>query len=532
MNQPQSHPRHESRTGFVAALLVAACTFVVFLPALRNGFVNWDDPVYVGTQAGWPWSAFTRVHPSGNWHPLTTLSHGLDLLVWGRHPAGHHLTSILLHALNAGLVVLLGGALFGVRRRLPACKLYLALTLAALAWSIHPLRVESVAWVSERKDLLCGFFCLLGLLAYVRGAASATRPWYACRWYWITVASFVAALMSKPMAVSFPVVLLILDWFPLARVERAGLRKLLVEKLPLFALSIGGGLLALHAQGSGGAYRALAEVAWPTRVMVALQSFGGYLGTMLWPSPLLPYYSYPTAVSLWSLAVAGSSILLAVLLLWKRRQPAVAAAVAAYGMLLLPVLGLVQVGPQAMADRYTYLSTLPLVLLAAAVVTTRVRGPLLVIPVALGLGAMGVLTTAQIRIWHDSGTLWTHELAHEPDNMEAHNSRAAYYYERGRYREALADYDAALAAPPRVSASHAVKRRAACLNDRAITYVQLGELSQAVEDESKAIRLMPEQASYYLNRSKMYEQLHMLEPAQADRQRARALLEPGGHQSR
>lgn len=530
MDAPPSHTRELSRSGLVAASLVAVCTFAVFLPALGNGFVNWDDPLYVGGRASSPWAAFTEVHASGNWHPLATLSHALDLLLWGHRARGHHLTSVVLHALNAGLVVLLGQAAFAARASrsshaaVPTRQVVVALSLAGLGWSIHPLRVESVAWVSERKDLLCGSFYLLGLLAYLRHAEATSPRWYARPWYWLTVACFAAALMSKPMAVSFPVVVLLLDGLLLARAKRETWRTMLVEKLPLIALSLAAGLLTIQAQQTGGAYQALADVSGTTRALVALQAIGGYVSKMLWPSPLLPYYSYPVAVSWLSPGLALSLLLVASIPILARRQPAIAAGLAAYLVILLPVLGIIQVGPQAMADRYTYLSTIPLVLLAASVATTRRLSLLFALPVALGLGGLGWLAERQIRVWHDSDTLWSHQLAHEPDNLEAHNSRASYYFEHGRYREALADYDAALAAPPRVSARHARKRRAACLNDRAITHVQLGNLQQAIGDESEAIQWMPTQASYHLNRSKMYEQLGMWEPAQADRERARGLL--------
>ncbi len=533
MNDPQSQPPDQARAGLVAAFLVAICTFAVFLPVLRNGFVNWDDPIYVGTQPGSLWTALWQVHPSGNWHPLATLSHRLDLLVWGHHPRGHHLTSIVLHALNAGLMVLLAEALLRARRQAaPTRGALIALSLAALAWSVHPLRVESVAWVSERKDLLCGFFYLLGLRAYLRDAGTTTRPWYARGSYWRTVACFVAALLSKPMAVSFPLVLLLLDWFPLARTERQGLRKLIAEKLPLFGLSLAAGLVAVHAQGAAGAFRALDDVPGTTRVLVALQAIGGYVGKLLWPSPLLPYYSYPDEPSLLSVLVASSIIALAAVLAFRRRRPAIVATIVAYLVLLSPVLGIVQVGPQAMADRYTYLATIPLVVLAAAAATARRGGRVLAVPVVLVIGLLGWLTSAQIRVWQDSEALWTHQLAHEPDNMEARNSRASFYYEHARYREALADYDAALAAPARMSARHASKRRAACLNDRAITHVQLGNLESAIRDASEAIALMPAQASYYLNRGEMYERLNLPELARVDRQRARTLLAPGGPEAR
>ena len=532
MDESASNTLSASRTGRLAALLVAVGTLAVFLPTLGNGFVNWDDPIYVGSQVGSPWAAFAEVHASGNWHPLATLSHRLDRLVWGDAAFGHHLTSILLHAVNGALVVLLGGALFAARVRPRntgagagahlGANAWIALGLAALAWSIHPLRVESVAWISERKDLLCAFFFLLALLAYLRHASAEARSWYASRHYWMVVACFAAALMSKPMAVSFPLVLLILDWFPLARSKRDGRAALLAEKAPLFTLSVAAGLVALHAQRLGGAYRALAHVSGATRAMVAAGAPGAYLGKMLWPSPLLPYYSYPPTPS--SLSLVSSTLLVAAVLVLGRRRPAILAAFACYAVILLPVLGIVQVGPQAMADRYTYLSSIPLALLAATVVTTRFGRPLFVVPGTLGLLVLAFFTSAQIGIWQDSEALWSHELEFEPDNMEARNSRASYYYEQGRYQEALADYDAALAAPARVSTKHATKRRAACFNDRAITQVQLGHLAQAVADESEAIRLMPHQASYYFNRSGMYQQLQMAEAAQADREVARGLL--------
>jgi tetratricopeptide (TPR) repeat protein len=518
-------------TALFTAGLVAVCTVTAFLPGLRNGFVNWDDPIYVAPQAASAWTAVTAIHPSGNWHPLATLSHRLDLLLWGTAPLGHHLTSILLHAINAGLVVLLGGALFTARARqadeaaFPKTQLWIALGLGALTWSIHPLRVESVAWVSERKDLLCGFFYLLASLTYLCHAHRHERPWYASWRYWAVLALFAAALASKPMAVTFPLLLLILDWFPLGRTTREPWPRLLAEKTPLFALSAAVALVTLHGQRISGAQRALAGVPGTDRAMTAVRALGGYLGKLLWPSPLLPYYSYPHAPSLLSIEVGLPAIVLVGLtvacIASVRRRPAILAAFASYLVILLPVLGIVQVGPQAMADRYTYLASIPIVLLAAAVVATRFAKALVAAPVVLGVLAW--LTLAQIGVWHDSESLWTHELAFEPDNMETHNSRASYYYEQGRFERALADYDAALAAPTQVSARHAIKRRAACFNDRAITLVQLGRLEQAIADESEAIKLMPNQASYYVNRGKMYQQSKRTELAVADWELARRL---------
>lgn len=480
------------------------------------------------------WSAFAHPHASGNWHPLAILSHKLDQLLWGRRAAGHHLSSILLHACNAALVVLLGRAV--CMRRLAATSspvVWAAVAMSALAWAVHPLRVESAVWISERKDVLCASFYLLGLLAYLRHVAGQQgRPTSASADYWIVLACQAAALASKPMAVSFPVVLLILDYFPLAR--RGPAWRLVVEKLPSFAMSGLAAVLALHAQRASGAYRALSDLSPGMRVMVAVRAGAAYLGKTLWPSPLLPSYSYPRGIPITSpqflVPAALLLFLLGATLVLARRRPAVLAAFASYVALLLPVLGLVQVGPQAMADRYTYLPSIPLFLLASPVLVkllahaqTDPRQGLLAAPLLLPLLLWARLTVAQTAVWHDSESLWTHELRYEPSNMEAHNSRATYYFDHGFFAQALADYDAALASPAQVSASHAQKRRAGCLNDRAITYIQLGQWTRALSDFNQAIALMPDESSYYVNRAELLERMARYEAAHDDRERARQL---------
>jgi hypothetical protein len=537
-----------------AALAVALLVFAVYSPVLRNGFVGWDDDIYVyrnprllhltltsllGT--------FSSVHASGNWHPLTELSHAADWALWGMRPFGHHLTSILLHGLNAGLVVVLSCALARARpavRSASAAREVVAGIAAGLLWGLHPLRVESVAWVSERKDVLCAAFYLAGLLCYLRYAGgqreeasgeSAGRD--RKRFFAGALACFLLALLSKPMAVSFPLVLLVLDAYPLQRLEHTRIRRLLAEKIPFLVLAAASAIVTLKAQRAAGAFRAMRGVPLATKALVAVHATVGYLGKTLWPSQLLPLYSYPQDVSWasWRFAVpVAVLVLLVVGCAWlARRSRAALTALACYLLMLLPVMGIVQVGPQAMADRYSYLPAVALSLLGGAgfaalwnkagALASRWQAAALVLAMALAPGVLSLLSIRQMAVWHDSETLWSQVIRYEPWNTEAHNNRASYYFEQGDYSSALADYDAALSYAPPVGAVHATKRRSAYFNDRAITYVRLGKMAEAVADASEAIRLRPTEADYYLNRSNMYRRMGLTDAAAADLRQAQTL---------
>jgi tetratricopeptide (TPR) repeat protein len=541
-----------SRGSHGAALAVALLVFLVYCPALRNGFVGWDDDIYVyqspllrNPTLTSLLGTFSSFHASGNWHPLTELSHAADYALWGLRPLGHHLTSILLHGLNAGLVVALACALAGARARSAArsARVVVAGIAAGLFWGLHPLRVESAAWVSERKDLLCAAFYLAGLLCYLRyavgvgetnGEISASLK---TRNYLGALACFLLALLSKPMAVSFPWVLLVLDAYPLRRIERARIWGLLAEKLPFFALAAASAIVTWKAQRAGGSFRAMHGVPLATKVLVAVRSTVGYLGKTLWPSELLPLYSYPQNVSWTSWRFVAPVVTLALLVagcVWlARRSRAVPSALACYLFALLPVIGIVQVGPQAMADRYTYLPAVALSLLVGAgfaalwekagSMASRWQANVLVLVMASVPGVLSWLSIRQMAVWHDSETLWSQVIRHEPWSTEAHNNRASYYYDQGDYQNALADYDAALSYAPPVGTEHATKRRSAYFNDRAITYVQLGRLTEAVADASEAIRLRPDAADYYQNRSNMYRRLGMANAAAADWQHAQTI---------
>jgi protein O-mannosyl-transferase len=508
------------------ALVVAVLVVLLYLPALGNGFVNWDDDIYVyanpqitSMASASLWRAFTHIHASsGNWHPLTMVSHAVDYAVWGLRPSGHHLTSILLHGWNAALIVLLAVRLAQARgHALSKQGMLVAGMVAGLLFGLHPLHVESVAWVSERKDLLAALFYLLGVLSYLgyAGHAAAVGPWRDRR-YLTTLLCFVLALLSKPMALSFPFVLLIIDWYPLDRLN--DLRRILAEKIPFFVLDLCLATVTVLAQRASGAFRPLAEVTLGSRVLVATKAAALYLAKTLLPTGLLPFYSYPAHVSLWSWefglpVVVMTAAALACLAAVKKHR-AFAAVAASYGVVLLPVLGIVQIGPQAMADRYTYLPSVALVALLGAgcgvlwdryAVAASWRKNALAATVALLLlGLLSWQSVRQIAVWRNSETLWSRVIQYEPWNTEAYNNRASFYYDRGEYEKALADYDAALRGPPLLSRAHANKRRSAYFNDRAITYVRFGRYAEALADESQAIELRPTQASYYFNRGNIY----------------------------
>ncbi|HEY5998493.1 MAG TPA: tetratricopeptide repeat protein [bacterium] len=450
---------------------------------------------------------------------MTWLSHLLDTRLFGLRPAGHHATSVLLHVVNAVL-------LLGLLRRLTG-RLWRSAAVAAL-FALHPLRVESVAWVAERKDVLCGLFWILTLGAYARWCArrSAGR-------YLALLASFALALMSKPMAVTLPFVLLLLDAWPLGRALRrplpAALARLIAEKLPLFALAAGSSALTLLAQARYGAIYRPAGYDLAVRVKAAFVAYAGYLGKTFWPEPLVFLYPLAPGGQPLAAALAAAGLLLALtagaLALW-RRTPALATGWIWFAGTLVPVAGVVQVGMQAMADRYTYL---PHVGLFTALVwgaadlaarLPRLRAPLIGALVA-ALAALALRTAAQLPLWRDEVTLYLHAatathgnwLMHyraaialeregrgaeavvqyeetlrlQPTHVEARLALARLLQSQGRYEEALAHYRQATIFGP--NSASAQKGLAALLELR-------GDLAEAVAHYRAAVRLEPGNAYY------------------------------------
>lgn len=431
----------------IVALTLALIALWIFLPALENGFVNFDDGLYV-TDSPWlheglslrsaTW-AFGQFYAS-NWHPLTVLSHMLDQELFGLDPRGHHLTSVILHAVNCALLFALLRAATGAVWRS---------AFAALLFALHPLRVESVAWVSERKDVLSALFALLALAAYVRWTREPSS-----RNYLATVCCFAFSLMSKATVITLPLVLLLLDFWPLRRVDPLERpipwrrwATLGLEKVPLLVLALAVGLLTILAQGD--AMSASAPTPLSLRAANAIDSYVSYLRMTLLPTGLSVFYPFPAAISPWRVvaSLSGLALVTAGALLSLRRAPYLAVGWLWFLGSLAPVIGLLKVGDQAMADRYTYLPSIGLAIAAswgwAALTGGRLRRVSVALATAL-LVLLALLAGQQIRVWHDSVTLFRQALRVTTGNHIAHINLAQALAERGERSEAIHHYRRAL----------------------------------------------------------------------------------------
>lgn len=455
------HFRWVSLTSLALVLL----TLAAFRDVPSLGFVNWDDQEYVtanpGVQrglslAGLRWSFTTFA--CANWHPLTWLSLQLDYSLHGLDPAGYHVTNLLLHM---GSVVALFVALWQMTGALgrSAC-------VAAL-FAVHPLHVESVAWVSERKDVLSTFFGMLALCAY--GRYSARHTWGT---YLALLLALACSLLAKPMLVTLPCVLLLLDYWPLARFPFAPPREqapapgastgaLVVEKLPLAALALAACIVTLQAQGQAGAVMSLEDIPFRQRAMNAVVTPVAYLGRTVWPAHLSPYYPHPGEGLSLARTLAACTLLAAITagaFLLRRRCPYVVVGWLWYLGTLVPVLGLVQVGGQAGADRYTYVPLIGIFLLVAWGVPDllgRLARPALLVPAAgVLLLALTELTARQVRVWSTSETLWSHAARVEAPNYMAQLMLGNHYLDQGRVAEAEAHFRNAIAIEPRWSIAH------------------------------------------------------------------------------
>jgi protein O-mannosyl-transferase len=431
--------RFYSTRGLLACVGLAASTAAVYWPALGFGFINYDDSDYVTqnprVQAGLTWPgvvwALTRFH-SCNWHPVTWWSHMLDWQLFGAQAGAHHAINLLFHVVNALLV-------FALLRQWTG-GFWHSVVVAGL-FALHPLQVETVAWVSERKNLLSALFGLLSLWAYTRYAGSKIRALW---WYATGLLCFAFSLMSKPMVVTLPFLLLLLDWWPLRRLPRVaqrndgdhgrqglfdGLRPLVVEKVPFFALSLFSGVVTLLAQSSGGAVMPMGAVALSDRLGNAVVAYARYAGKTFWPSHLAAFYPHPGAWPFWRVAGAGLALLIITggVLTQVRKRPALKLGWFWFLGALVPVIGVVQAGYQSIADRYTYFPLIGL-FLAAVFGGTEIAGasgravwriPGIGIAVVV-LGLCAVLTRSQLGYWKDSEALFAHTLEVTPENAFSH----------------------------------------------------------------------------------------------------------------
>ena len=452
-------------------VVVTLVTLVAFLPTLGNGFASWDDalnfldnPHYRGLGAAQLRWMFTSFH-AGHYIPLTWLSLGLDYLLWGMNPAGYHLSSLLLHAATALAFYFL--ALRLLRAALPPATTPAALcwgaTVAALFFAVHPLRVESVASATERRDVLSGLFYILALLCYVKAATALaeTAParlrshvsWSARLrlrlpplWYALSLASFAAALLSKSIVVTLPVTLLVLDVYPLRRLGgAAGWRapRPWLEKLPFFALSAITAIVAFEALLPLGNTKSLQDMPVMLRLLVSVYGLLFYLQKTLLPLDLSPLYPLSFQVTWLQFGVLIGGAYLA----WacRRRVPALTAAAFVYVVTVAPVIGIFQNGPQAAADRYTYLPCLGWAALAGGATAHWWPRRAIVVPVvAAWLAALAFLTWQQTSLWKDPVTLWSQAAAVTPTMRAAHFKIAQAHAENGRIAEAIAAYREAI----------------------------------------------------------------------------------------
>jgi tetratricopeptide (TPR) repeat protein len=464
--------------GIFLVLLVG----IVFGQALGQEFINFDDNDYVYdnpvvlrglTTTGVYW-AFTQVHAS-NWHPLTWLSHMTDVQIYGLWAGGHHLTNVLLHGVGAVLLFLVFRAMTGALWRS---------AFVALIFAIHPLHVESVAWVAERKDVLSGVFFMLTLGAYVRYVRSPSWKKYA-----LVVIFFALGLMSKPMLVTLPLLLLLLDYWPLGRWgSKQKLWNLIVEKAPLFALVVLSCVITVLAQGE--AVQSFERFSFPLRLGNALVSVCVYVGQMFWPAHLSIFYSYPADG--WGVGVvtgaAGVVVFISGLALAQRlRWPWLVVGWGWFLLMLMPVIGLVQVGSQSHADRYTYLPQIGLVLAVAWTMGNRAASYLrgrrwlgfMAGAVVLGLS---FVARNQVAVWKNSLSLWNQALACDPDNAVAHNNLGVLCGQVGQWEEAIAHYRIAVRSNPQYVNPE---------NNLGTVLFRAGRVEEAIFHYRKALEINP-----------------------------------------
>ncbi len=497
---------------WLVPVIVILATGDAFLPTLQNGFV-WDDNKNLLLNLHYRglgldelrWMFTTSL--MGHYIPLTWLTLGLDYLLWGMDPAGYHLTNILLHVATAAAfyfltIRLLCLAAGGVGEDK---AVWIGAAFAALLFAVHPLRVESVAWITERRDVLSGFLYVLTILVYLRASDRVTRS---ARWYGVSVVLFACALLSKSMAVSLPVVLLILDVYPLRRLGgpvgwwSVSARQVYREKIPFVLLAGVASAVAFVALSHTVIVAPLDKVSPLDRLMISGYSLGFYLWKTVAPLNLSPIYplSIKSTTFIWSYIILVLLIMVLTFAL-RHRLPGLLAAWLAYVVILLPVIGIVQNGPQIAADRYTYLSCLGWAVLAGAGMfycwrpLVRRRIGLRTFVFINGVAAvvvvgLGGLTLRQAQVWYDPETLWRYTVSAVPESKIAHNNMGYAMLERGKIGEAIKHMREALRIDP--AYAHAYINLGNANFER-------GEIGKAIKHYRQALRIDPAYADAHNN---------------------------------
>ena len=490
----------------IVCLLLAVVTLALYNPVNRHPFVNYDDDRYItqnphvregltGNSIQWAWTSTEQA----NWHPVTWMSHELDCSLFRLNPAGHHFTSILLHAVNVMLLFLL--LMWATGRPWPSL-------FVAAAFAFHPINVESVAWIAERKNVLCTLFFFLTIWAY--GWYVQKRSW---KRYLAVAALFAAGLASKPMVITLPFVLLLIDYWPLRRDETASWSRLVLEKVPLLGLSAASAVITVVAQQAGGSIRTTAEFSMGVRVVNAVYAYAMYLWKMIWPARLASLYPHPgDSLAAWRVIVAGAILLAISAVVWKfRTRRYLPVGWLFFLGTLVPVIGLVTVGEAAMADRYAYISLIGIFVMIAFGAEELAEGRRLglwpLIPAIAVLVMVSFITRRQIGYWQSNEELWSHALAVTENNFVAEDNLGGALILQGKEEEAYPHFEAAVRINPRDPMSrsnlgtydqnHGRMQEAAEQYEAAVqltsdpgmlalTYANLGAVDLALQENDKA----------------------------------------------
>lgn len=503
-------------------LVLAAGTAILYWPVIGHQFIGYDDNEYLvqnwHIHSGVTWRAISWAFGSGyasNWHPLTWVSHMLDWQLYGANPAGHHFTNLAIHAINSVL-------LFVLLQQMTRATWRSAFVAALFAW--HPLHVESVAWAAERKDLLCAFFWILSLMTYtqyIRKKAVITESQRNPNLYYgLSLAFFALALMSKPMAVTLPCVLLLIDFWPLDRVsisttaDRQNLKVLILEKLPFFSFAVMASIITFKVQQAGGAVNSVANAPVALRLENAFVAYLRYVAKTIWPAHLaipypldshLPMVSVLSAV-LFFLVAGAAAFWLA------KRAPYVMTGWFWFAGTLVPVIGIIQVGAQSMADRYTYIPSIGLFIVCVwGAVDLFSKAPQTARNVLAGAGAMVlvaclVLARHQLGYWQNGETLFRHAIAVTDRNYLAYSSLSTSLQEEGRVDEAIQCAVEAVKIQPDFPEGH---------YNLGTLFLNTGKTDEAIEQFEMALRQNPRFVDAQNNLGKAYQTEGKLDEAAA-----------------
>ncbi len=484
------------KQNFIVCIFLTVATFAVFWQVSQYDFINFDDPIYVTenshvqsgiTLEGLRWAFGTTY--AEFWHPLTWLSLMSDYQLYGLNAGGYHVTNVILHLLSTLL-------LFWLFQRMTGA-IWKSAFVAAL-FALHPLHVESVVWITKRKDVLSAFFWMLTLCLYVY---YTEKP--VIKRYLLVLSSFVLALMSKPMVVTLPVIMILLDYWPLNRFELKKDHPVLwqmKEKLPFFLLSAVFSIIAIYAQYKPSVRRFSFPLT--SRLANASVSFMTYLTETFWPHNLAVFYPFPEQIPMWQ--VLGSALMILIIsiavIIAVKRLPYLIVGWLWYAITIMPVIGIIQINPRAMSDNYTYIPLTGLFIMIAWGVPDFLKGwthrkEILLTLSACSILFLSIISWTQVGYWQNNITLYDHTLTVTDNNWLIYNNRGFAYNNLGNHKQAIKDYDRAIEIIPDYAMAY---------NNRGNAYNVLGNYRQSIEDYNKAIEINPSYADAYNNRGVAY----------------------------